>query len=159
MEFNATFLASIISFLVFVFLMNKILYAPMEKIVNERNSYINDNYDIAQTNHAKAEELLEEREEKLDNARDEAKEKYISTVNDFKTESSNIIKSAQENSNKELAVAYENLQNASNATKSELKGRLNELAEDIAEKVLGYRPQIQDFDDEAVNKILYCEEG
>ena len=36
MEFNGTFLASIVSFIVFVFLMNKVLYAPMGKIVKER---------------------------------------------------------------------------------------------------------------------------
>ena len=43
MEFNATFLATIISFIVFVFLMNKILYAPILNIMEERKNFINDN--------------------------------------------------------------------------------------------------------------------
>ena len=32
---------------------------------------------------------------------------------------------------------------------------LNDLANDIVEKVLGYRSEVAGFDDEAVNKILY----
>ena len=48
MEFNATFLATIISFLVFVFLMNKILYEPMGRIVAERKTFIDENdYEMA----------------------------------------------------------------------------------------------------------------
>ena len=47
MEFNATFLVSAISFIVFTILMNKILYAPLEKIVDERENFINGNYSDA----------------------------------------------------------------------------------------------------------------
>ena len=36
MEFNATFIITAISFIIFVFLMNTILYRPLEKIVDER---------------------------------------------------------------------------------------------------------------------------
>ena len=35
MEFNGTFFATVISFLVFVFIMNKLLYEPIYKIVKE----------------------------------------------------------------------------------------------------------------------------
>ena len=38
MEFNATFLVSFVSFIVFVVLMNQILYRPLDKIVRERKS-------------------------------------------------------------------------------------------------------------------------
>ena len=50
MEFNATFLATIISFIVFVFLMNRILYAPVLNIMSERKAYINGNYKAAEEN-------------------------------------------------------------------------------------------------------------
>ena len=36
MEFNATFIVSAISFIIFVVLMNIILYAPLQKVVEER---------------------------------------------------------------------------------------------------------------------------
>ena len=47
MEFNATFIVSIISFVVFVLIMNKIFYVPITKIVEEREKKLKENYDDA----------------------------------------------------------------------------------------------------------------
>ncbi len=155
MEFNATFLASIISFLVFVFLMNKILYAPMEKIVRERQSFIDDNFNSADENYKKADGLEHQREERLVGAKDEARTKYNDSISGYKAQKGEIVKQAQEESNNELAHAYEQLNNVSNETKEGLKGRMTDLANDIVEKVLGYRSNVQGFDNDEVNKILY----
>ena len=155
MEFNATFLASIISFLVFVFLMNKILYAPMEKIVRERQSFIDDNFNSADENYKKADGLEHQREERLVGAKDEARTKYNDSISGYKVQKGEIVKQAQEESNNELAQAYEQLNNVSNETKEGLKGRMTDLANDIVEKVLGYRSNVQGFDNDEVNKILY----
>ena len=155
MEFNATFLASIISFLVFVFLMNKILYAPMEKIVRERQSFIDDNFNSADENYKKADGLEHQREERLVGAKDEARTKYNDSISGYKAQKGEIVKQAQEESNNELAQANEQLNNVSNETKEGLKGRMTDLANDIVEKVLGYRSNVQGFDNDEVNKILY----
>ena len=56
MEFNGTFLASAISFIVFVYCMNKLLYAPVQKIVQERHEFINTNYSDAEQNKKQAED-------------------------------------------------------------------------------------------------------
>ncbi|MBR6127617.1 ATP synthase F0 subunit B [bacterium] len=159
MEFNGTFLATIISFLVFVFLMNKILYVPMRKIVNERREVVEGNYSAAAENDKKAEELVTEREEKLVGAKDEARRQYNELLDGFKAEKSEIIQSAQEKSKTELEEAYKDLNNVSNNAKESLKGSMNDFANDIVEKVLGYRSEIQGFDNETVDKILYNQEG
>ena len=65
MEFNATFLATIISFVLFVILMNKILYAPILDIMEQRKSFIDGNYSDAKKNEAKIEKLVQKKEEKL----------------------------------------------------------------------------------------------
>ena len=65
MEFNATFLATIISFIVFVILMNKILYAPILNIMEERKNFIDGNYKSAEENNAKSQKLTQEKEEKI----------------------------------------------------------------------------------------------
>ncbi len=155
MEFNGTFLASIVSFLVFVFLMNKILYAPMEKIVAERQKFIDDNLNNADENYKKADELNSEREEKLLGAKNEARTRYTNTVDGFKNKKSDIVQKAQDKSKEELSIAYSDLENISNEAKEGLKGRMNELANDIAEKILGYRSEVQGVDNDTVNRILY----
>ena len=36
-----------------------------------------------------------------------------------------------------------------------MKGRMTDLANDIVEKMIGYRSEVQGFDNDAVNRILY----
>ena len=40
MEFDATFLFAVISFLVFIFIMNKVFYAPILRIMQERQKFV-----------------------------------------------------------------------------------------------------------------------
>lgn len=155
MEFNGTFLASIISFIAFVYLMNKVLYSPILKIVSERHDFIDGNYNAADLNNKKADELSSKREEKLVGAKNDARTNYVNSLNSFKEQKANIIQQAQKNVDEELSQAYEGLNNLSNETKEGLKGRMTDLANDIVEKVLGYRSEVQGFDNDAVNRILY----
>ena len=62
MEFNGTFIATIPTFILFVFLMNKVLYAPILQVMTQRESFIKANYDEAQENRQKVKELTEERD-------------------------------------------------------------------------------------------------
>lgn len=159
MEFNGTFFVSIISFLVFVFLMNKILYVPMQKIVAERDKFIDDNYQIADENNQQAEKLSSEREEKLVGAKDDARTKYNELLSGYKEKRNDIIKSAQDSSQTKLGQEYESLNNVSNQAKEALKWKMTDLANDIVEKVLGYRSEVQGFDNDKIDRILYNQKG
>lgn len=155
MEFNGTFFVAIISFLAFVFIMNKLLYEPVRKIVNERNNFINGNYKNANDNNARAENLSTERNEKLVGAKEEARGKYNEILTGYKEQRADIVKDAQDESRGELENAYEELNRLSAEAKENLKGKMADLANDIVEKVLGYRSDIQGFDNDKINKILY----
>ena len=43
-EFNATFLIAMLSFVVFIMIMNAIFYNPILDIMRKREEYINSNY-------------------------------------------------------------------------------------------------------------------
>ena len=159
MEFNGTFLVTIISFLLFVFLMNKILYAPIRNIVEIRQEMIDDNYTSADKNNQKAEELNTERENKLVEAKDSARKQYNEIIGDFKSQRTAIIQTAQTEATQELENEYNNLNSVSNEAKEVLKSRMTDLANDIVEKVLGYRSEIHGFDNDKVNEILYSRKG
>ena len=47
MEFDATFLFSIISFIVFVLIMNRIFYAPVLNIMKQRQTFVDNNFNSA----------------------------------------------------------------------------------------------------------------
>ena len=152
MEFNGTFLVTIISFVLFVFVMNKILYEPINNIVAQRREFVDENLRTADINHKKANEISAQKEEKLKGARNDARNKYSDAVVDFKND---ILKNAQCDADNELMQTYENLNNLSNEAKEGLKGRMTDLANDIVEKMIGYRSEVQGFDNDAVNRILY----
>lgn len=155
MEFNGTFFVTIISFLVFVFVMNRILYLPIRKIVTERNIFISDNYDSANINNKKTEEISSDIENSLINAKEDARLKYNELLEQFKEQKTNIITNAQQDSIAKTEQAYGNLNNISNEAKESLKTKMTDIANDIVEKVLGYRSEIQGFDENSVNNILY----
>ena len=155
MEFNATFLVTIISFIVFVFLMNKVLYEPMLRIVAQRRAFVDENLQAADDNHKKTAEISAQKEEKLKGARSDAKNKYSEAVDEFKSKKESIVKQAQTEAEGEFNQAYAGLINLSNETKEGLKGRMTDLANDIVEKVIGYRSEVQGFNTDEVNKILY----
>jgi F-type H+-transporting ATPase subunit b len=155
MEFNGTFFVTIISFIFFVFLMNKILYLPVRKIVDARNDLINGNYALADDNNKKAEDMSKKREIDLLKAKEDARLKYNEVLDDYKEQRVEIISAAQKDAGDELNEAYRNLENVSNEAKNELKTHIADLANDIVEKVLGYRSEVQNIDNEAVDGILY----
>lgn len=155
MEFNATFLATIITFIIFVFLMNKILYAPILNIMEQRKSYINDNYETAKKNEEKSKNLVAKKEQKLLVAKNEAKEIYNETVGEFKSEKIKIISEAQEKSKTDLENSHLELEKLSNEAKENLKNSMTDLANDIVEKVIGYRSEVQGFDSQKIDEILY----
>lgn len=155
MEFNGTFLATIITFIAFVILMNQILYAPILGIMEKRRAIIDDNYKSAQENDTKSAELTAEKEEKLSHAKDEAKGKYNETVDEFKAQRDETVMKAQFSAKEELKRSGIELENVSNEVKNSLKGSMTDLANDIVEKVIGYRSDVQGFNEEVVNKVLW----
>lgn len=155
MEFNGTFFATIITFIVFVFVMNKILYAPILKVMEEREEFIRSNYKEADDNNAKSDELTQEKAEKLDEARDDARSKYIEMVDGYKTRKSEILQEAQDKANEELEQSRNELSKVSDEVKQGLKGSMSELANDIVEKVIGYRSEIDGFNKDTVDEVLW----
>ena len=111
MEFNATFLVSAISFLVFVFLMNKIFYAPLENIINEREKLVDDTLNDAKNSRDEAARLLEERESKLTKASEDSK---------------NII-------NKKVTTSNEEAKKLTLDAKTEAENNLNKLKKELDE--------------------------
>ena len=155
MEFNGTFFVTIISFLVFVFLMNKILYAPILSIMEARKSYINDNYNVAKENDVESDVLVAEKEDKIQQAKNEARQVYSDAIEDFKTQKAEIVSEAQHSAAEELSKSAISLEHLTNEAKAGLKNSMTDLANDIVEKVIGYRSEIKEFDGRTVDEILY----
>lgn len=108
-EFNATFLVAMLSFVVFIMIMNAIFYHPILNIMRKRDEYINSNYDEAKE--------LSEQAEKLDIKKSETIQQ---TQNECRTEIKNVVENAQ-------GLASKNVQDARTEVKNEIQLKKDSL--------------------------------
>lgn len=108
-EFNATFLVAMLSFVVFIMIMNAIFYRPILNIMRKRDEYINSNYDEAKK--------LSEQAEKLDIKKTETIQQ---TQNECRTEIKNVVENAQ-------GLASKNVQDARTEVKNEIQLKKDSL--------------------------------
>ena len=155
MEFNGTFFATIITFIVFVFLMNKVLYAPILSIMEKRKNFMDSNYKQAEDNNIKFEQLSSEKDEKLLEAKNDARKKYVEVIEEFKNQRNGILLDKQDFENERYKNSQLELENLSNDAKQSLKNNMSDLANDIVEKDIGYKCDSNDFENEVVDKVLW----
>lgn len=108
-EFNATFLVAMLSFVVFIMIMNAIFYRPILNVMRKREEYINSNYDEAKNNSEESQKLDTERAEKIQQ-----------TQNQCRTDIKNIVEEAQN-------IASKNAQEARVKVKDEIQSRKDSL--------------------------------
>lgn len=135
MEFNGTFLISAISFIVFVFIMNLIFYKPIEKIVNERKNFIDDNFDEAQKNTLNSEKLINDRDKKISEANFKGKNIMDEKTNEAKNTKANLILKAHNDASREIHNNQDELKNAYKTTKDNLNSQVENLAKEMEEKL------------------------
>lgn len=154
MEFNATFIVAFISFIIFTFIMNIILYKPINDIVSKRKNYIDTNYDKAKDNSEKTKTILEDRKNQLAKARLGAKEDVDKKIGLIKNQREEITLKAQKEA-KEL-VEQNRVQsiNSSNEAKETLKVEIKNLAQMISDRFLNPEEKIADMDNNLVDKIM-----
>ena len=137
MEFNATFIVSVISFIVFTFLMNIIFYAPISKVKYEREKIITDTLNDAEKSKKEADLLNNEREQKILQATEEGKRIISTTVDKANTKSSKITSDAKEKSVAEISEQKQTLIEEAELSRKELNASAKSIAEGIVSKILG----------------------
>lgn len=136
MEFNATFLISAISFILFTLLMNKIFYKPLGKIMNERENFINDNLNDAKISNDKAEFLLKDKDEKLAKSLIEARAIISKELDATNKQSAQITTQAKQKAKDEVDLAKQNLSCEVEGFEDELNSKINELSEFLKNKII-----------------------
>lgn len=154
MEFNATFLISAISFILFTLIMNKIFYKPLERVIDERQKFIDETKSDAEKSNLKAEAIINDREERLTKSAADSKKLVADKINEANENSKIVTSNAKQKSQEEIASAKSALKNEAQQTTEELKFQVKDLAEVISSKILGMNTNIENIDNEIVNRIL-----
>lgn len=154
LQFNATFFAAMFSFILFIIIMNKILYQPIGKIIAEREEFINKTESEAQNLSSQADNIQKEREEKLSNASRDAKKIVSDNVSEANKKAKELTDEAKKQSSAKILSAKNELNNEAEQTKEILKGNIKDLAENISHKILGEYTSIDNIDNDLVNKVI-----
>lgn len=155
MEFNATFIVSAVSFIVFVFIMNAIFYKPLEQIVEKRKKFIDDNYAHATEAANKSSFLLKDRDEKLSKANGNARKLMLESTEKAKNEKEDLHLKTKNKITEEIKIKKKDLESASKEAADALKMNVGILAETISSKLLGENIKISDIDNSIVDKIMH----
>ncbi len=137
-EFNATLIVAILSFVVFMFIMNAIFYHPILNIIRKREDYIDTNYKDAKDITKKAQEITDEYNEKLSSAKDEARHNTALRIDEIQKEEFAKVQQAKENSKLEIQSGKEKIEAATIELKEKVSTEVvADIAQDITAKILG----------------------
>ncbi len=144
MEFNATFLVSVISFLVFVEIMNRIFYAPITKVVGKRQELLDTNYNEAKKFDDDAEGILKDREVRLGDADNKSRKIISERIEAENARGKSMTVEASKKSANSIQARKDELAQEKDAIQGELNSKIQGLAESIASKVMGMDVEITD---------------
>lgn len=154
MEFNATFIASVISFIVFTIVMNAIFYKPLDKIVQERQKFIDETNEEAKTKLKKSEAILKDKAKKIEKTKHDAKKVIVEKTDDAKSQKNAITTEAQQKASSTIDTAKADLQRSKEDAQGILTNNVVDLAQSISAKILGEDIAINNVDSEKIQKIM-----
>lgn len=154
-EFNATFLIAMLSFVVFILIMNSIFYKPILSIIRKRDEYINSNYEDSKRFANSAQELNSQRTAKLEQTQDKCRHDFMTVVDKVQSEAGQKIKTARDNSKSVIQSKKDALAQDEELLKTSLKDSVvKDLAASIVSKLTGLDAKVDNIDYEPVNKVM-----
>jgi F-type H+-transporting ATPase subunit b len=137
MDFNATFIVSVINFIVFTLIMNAIFYKPLQKVVLERQKFIDDTLEEAKVHTQKSEAILKDKERKLEKTKHDAKKIILDKSEEVKTHKAALAADAQQKAARTVESAKDELQKSKDEAQIVLSEEAKKLAQAISAKILG----------------------
>lgn len=154
MDFNATFLISTVSFILFVIIMNLLLYRPILGIMQAREDYINKNQDDANEHDKNSDALIEDKNQQINEANKKSRNIVATKSDAVKEEKSKIINNAKAETSSYVNSEKENLANQKNEIYYRLKGNISDLANNITTKLVGEGVVFEPLKDHEVDEVI-----
>ena len=149
---------AVFNVIILFILLRIFLFKPINKIKSERTRTIQDNLDSAQRAKEEAEELRQQYEGSISEAKEKANQIILKAHEDAESERSAIIKKSQEEADKIVADADKAIENERKRVLRQAQSQIADLAIEAASKIIG-----ENVDDEKnrrlVDQFLSEEEG
>jgi F-type H+-transporting ATPase subunit b len=136
-DFNATLPLMAIQFILLTVVLTFVFYKPVSKVIDERESYINDNLTTASEKLIKADELYNEYDEQLKVARVDAQAIIAKSEKEAKDVVAVEIEQARKDASALIDKTNKELETQKSLALEQLDTQVDELSQLIKEKLLG----------------------
>ena len=154
MEINATLIISAVSFIIFMIIMDAILYKPIMKIASDRDNFINGNINEANEASQKAKFILDNKSAKISDSHREARSSVVLGVEQAKINKSNLIQEASNSSKEKVKEGKTLILSDKDEAVSVLKNDAATLSKEISEKLLGQPLSDFEFKHDVVDEVI-----
>lgn len=134
------------------------LFKPINKIMDERTQSVQKNIDDAEKAKKEADELRQQYEESISEAKEEASRIIMKAHDDAETERANIIQKSHEEADQIVNAASETIENERRRVLQQAQSQIADLAIEAASKIVGANLD-DDKNRQLVDKFLSGEEG
>ncbi len=154
MEINATIFVSTISFLVFIFVMNAILYKPVIKIMEERQNYIDSNKNEAELHDKRSKELIADKDRQISDAHRKSRDIVAAKSEAIKEEKNKALSNTKSEMNAFIEQQKQDLTRQKDEVYFGLKGSVADLANNITTKLVGQGVTFEPLSDNEVDEVI-----
>lgn len=128
---------TVANIIILFILLRIFLFKPINKMKNERTRTIQENLDSAEKARTEAEELKEQYENTIGDAKEEAKNIIMKAHDDAESERAAIIKKAHEEADQKVAEADKEIESERKKVLRQAQSEIADLAIEAASKIVG----------------------
>ena len=128
---------TVANIIILFILLRIFLFKPINKMKNERTRTIQENLDSAEKARTEAEELKEQYENTIGDAKEEAKNIIMKAHDDAESERAAIIKKAHEEADQKVAEADKEIESERKKVLRQAQSQIADLAIEAASKIVG----------------------
>lgn len=131
-----TLIIVILNFVVLLFVLNKLLYKPINKFLDERKAKISEDIDAAKKSREDASLFVQQKEEDLKKSSKDIRALKKSAEKDAESRASEIVRSAKDHEKKILLETESQLLNEKEKVIGKISGELSEMISTLSAKFI-----------------------
>ena len=148
-----SFIIVILNFVLLLIVLNKIIYKPIKKFLEERQKAIASDLDEAKASRVQAEKLVEEKSEELKHSAEEIRKMKNAATSDAEGKARDIMKNAKEQEKRILQDTEEQLETEKVKVMEVIEDELAEMVAELSAKFLSEKLD-EKKDHDLIRKII-----
>ncbi len=136
-EINQSLLIQIVNFIIFLIILNYLIFKPVVRVLEERSQRIDGSMEQARLMEAEIQKKLEDYERRIQEAKSQAADEKERLRRQGESISKDIVEKARKELARDIPIIRKQIASETDRVRRELEKRAQDMARDIACRVLG----------------------